>query len=67
MEQNKDCTYCPVGGCGFVGYAYVPYQQLENVFSAEEALANATLFPELVLTIAEYGKVGKQTGGVTND
>ena len=51
MEMNNNC------GC--LGYGYVPVQQLATVFNAEEALENGSLFPELVLTIEEYGKVCK--------
>ena len=50
--------------CGCIGYGYVPIQELKDVFSAEDALKNGSLFPELVLTIEEYGKVCKQTGGI---
>ena len=45
--------------CGCVGYGYVPVQQLNTVYSAEDALENGSVFPELVLTIEEYGKVCK--------
>ena len=45
--------------CGCVGYGYVPPQQLTTVFCAEDALKNGSVFPELVLTIEEYGKVCK--------
>lgn len=51
MEMSCDC------GC--VGYGYVPIQQLNTVYSAEDALKQGSLFPELVLTIEEYGKVCK--------
>ena len=51
MEKNETC------GC--VGYGYVPAQQLNTVYSAEDALKNGSVFPELVLTIEEYGKVCK--------
>lgn len=51
MEMHKTC------GC--VGYGYVPLQELETVFCAEEALENGSMFPELVLTIEEYGKTCK--------
>lgn len=51
MEMHKNC------GC--VGYGYVPLQVLETVFGAEEALENGSMFPELVLTIEEYGKTCK--------
>ena len=54
MEQTRDC------GC--IGYGYVPIQQLQNIFSAEDALLHGSLFPELVLTIEEYGKVCKAGG-----
>ena len=45
--------------CGCVGYGYVPVQQLTSVLDAEDALKNGSVFPELVLTIEEYGKVCK--------
>lgn len=48
--------------CGCVGYGYVPVQQLNTVFCAEEALKHGSLFPELVLTIEEYGRVCKGGG-----
>lgn len=48
--------------CGCLGYGYVPVQQLDTVFSAEDALLKASLFPELVLTIEEYGKICKGCG-----
>lgn len=67
MDTYKGINYCPVNGCGCVGYAYVPYQQLNSVYSPEEALANGTVFPELHLTICEYGKVCKATGGAVNE
>ena len=53
------------GSCGCVGYAFVPPQRLDSVFTPAEALQRGTLFPELELTIAEYGKVCKQ-GGMCN-
>ena len=43
------------GGCGRVGYAYVPVQQFGEIYSPEEALRNGTLFRELNLTIDQYG------------
>lgn len=51
MEKNNYC------GC--VGYGYVPVQELVTVLDANDALENGSLFPELVLTIEEYGKVCK--------
>lgn len=43
-----------------VGYAFVPWQQLDNVYTPEKALANGTAFPELNLNINEYGKICKE-------
>lgn len=51
MEKNN--------GCACIGYGYVPIQELNTVYDAECALENGSLFPELVLTIEEYGKVCK--------
>ena len=50
--------------CGCVGYGYVPVQQLKSVYNPAEALANGSVFPELVLSIEEYGKICK-SGGMT--
>ena len=50
--------------CGCVGYGYVPVQKLNTVYGADEALKQGSLFPELVLTIEEYGKVCKGGGKV---
>ncbi|MBP3360750.1 MAG: spore coat associated protein CotJA [Clostridia bacterium] len=49
--------------CGCVGYAYVPMQRLNNTFTTAQSILRGTLFPELELTIDEYGKVCKQGGG----
>lgn len=50
--------------CGCVGYAYVPIQRLTCVYEeAETALSRGTIFPELDLSICEYGSVCKQQGG----
>lgn len=49
-------------GCGCVGYGYVPVQNLNTVYDAKEALCRGSLFPELVLTIEQYGKVCKSEG-----
>lgn len=54
MEMQK--------GCGCLGYGYVPVQQLNTVYNAKEALAAGSLFPELALTIEQYGKVCKSEG-----
>lgn len=36
------------------GYAYVPPQKLDKVYSPNKALKAGTVFPELDLTIDEY-------------
>ena len=64
MAENNQRPSCPLDGCGCVGYAYVPIQYLDTVYSACESLENGTVFPELKLTIDEYGKVCKKTGGI---
>ena len=50
-----------------LAYAYVPYQQLNTVYSPEEGLCVGTVFPELNLSICEYGKICKETGGAANE
>lgn len=50
--------------CGCVGYAYVPIQKLKETYKPAVALDKGTLFPELELSISEYGKVCKATGGI---
>lgn len=52
MELQNSC----------VGYGYVPIQRLNTVYDAKEALCCGSLFPELVLTIEQYGKVCKSEG-----
>ncbi len=37
-----------------VGYAYVPTQKLDKVYSPRVALKAGTIFPELNITIDEY-------------
>ncbi len=48
--------------CPCIGYGFVPYQQLCKTYTPEKSLEAGTLFPELSLTIDEYGKVCKQEG-----
>ena len=36
------------------GYAYVPKQKMEQVYSPSKALKCGTIFPELDITIEEY-------------
>ena len=64
MAENQK-PLCPKDGCGCVGYAYVPIQYLDEVYSVCDALENGTLFPELDLNIKEYGCVCKSTGGIS--
>jgi len=42
-----------------VGYAYVPVQELGELYAPEEALERGTLFPELDLPISVYGPLVK--------
>ena len=37
-----------------VGYAYIPIQKLDKVYSPKNALKAGTIFPELNITIDEY-------------
>ena len=55
--------YCPYPRCGCVGYGYVPVQEMEEMYDACTGLVRGTIFPELDLTMCEYGKVCKQWGG----
>ncbi len=67
MDKDKTFNFCPLNGCGCVGYAYVPYQQLNTVYSPQEGLCAGTVFPELNLSICEYGKICKEIGGAANE
>lgn len=67
MENDKNFNFCPLNGCGCVGYAYVPYQQLNTVYSPTEGLTEGTIFPELNFTMCEYGKLCRETGGAVNE
>ncbi len=64
MEGNPSCAF---PACGCVGYGYVPVQELDEVLTPEKGLCAGTVFPELALTIEEYGKVCHQRGGVMNE
>lgn len=66
-NKEKNFNFCPLDGCGCVGYAYVPYQQLQKVCPPETGLGMGTIFPELSLDICEYGKACKGTGGAANE
>lgn len=37
-----------------LGYAYVPKQRMEKVYSPNKAMRAGTIFPELNITIDEY-------------
>lgn len=60
MSENKPtapcCSYSP---CGCVGYGYVPDQELLCTYDVLTALEKGSLFPELSLSIEEYGKICK--------
>lgn len=69
MENNNNNNACTCPDtcdlyCGCVGYAYVPVQALNMVYDPSTALSQGTVFPELDLSIAEYGKVCKASGGI---
>lgn len=67
MENNTNNNTCADAcdmGCGCVGYAYVPIQTLNMVYDPAKALCQGTIFPELDLSISEYGKVCKASGGI---
>lgn len=61
-ENNACCDFYK--SCGCVGYAYVPVQELYSTYDVSTALTEGTIFPELNLTIEEYGKVCHKTGGL---
>ncbi|MBQ7976047.1 MAG: spore coat associated protein CotJA [Clostridia bacterium] len=54
-ENTTSCTLCKC-----VGYGYVPIQTLGETYAPAKALMQGTIFPELDLTIEEYGKVCKE-------
>ena len=60
MDNIEVCDF----GC--IGYAYVPIQHYDekNIFSPQDALNNASLFPELVITAEQYGKRCTKEGGL---
>ena len=62
-ENNTNCCQTHEN-CGCVGYAYVPIQTLCDTYDVSTALTQGTLFPELDLTIDEYGKVCHRMGGI---
>lgn len=64
MSENNSCSYNP---CGCVGYGYVPEQTFDTSYDACTALEQGSLFPELNLSISEYGKVCKHSGGECNE
>lgn len=50
MEYGKD-KFCQMNR---PGYAFVPVQRLDKVYSPNNALRVGTIFPELNITIEEY-------------
>ncbi|MBR0365486.1 MAG: spore coat associated protein CotJA [Clostridia bacterium] len=67
--ENNNCMACamPDKGCGCVGYAYVPIQELGCVYNVDAAISAGTVFPELSLTIDEYGKICKKWGDTADE
>lgn len=53
MEMNNEMGK-PIYPMKRVGYAYIPVQHLEKVYSPCKALKAGTIFPELDITIEEY-------------
>lgn len=37
-----------------VGYAYIPVQRMDKVYSPNKAMKAGTIFPDLNITISEY-------------
>lgn len=62
-ENNNSSNNCCV--CGCVGYAFVPIQEFSEIYDTSKALNEGTVFPELNLTVNEYGSVCFKTGGLT--
>lgn len=62
-ENNNTIPSCPFTPCGCVGYGYVPKQSLSCIYDVSSALRQGTVFPELDLTIDEYGSVCKVGDG----
>lgn len=50
MEAYKE----PTKPCRRPGYAYVPVQRMEKVYSPGKAIKAGTIFPELNITMEEY-------------
>lgn len=42
--------------CMIPGYAYVPFQRLDDIYDADKALERGTLFPALDIPMSEYGR-----------
>lgn len=56
MENVSQSNYL----CACVGYAFVPIQYLNKQYPVDKALAQGTIFPELDLSISEYGEICKE-------
>ena len=75
MAENNNCmcrkscrnNMIEDRGCGCVGYGYVPVQEMEDVYGTDKAIIRGTVFPELDLSICEYGCVCKQWGGTDDE
>lgn len=68
MSENTGSCGCgnihdsSMPGSLCVGYGYVPWQMMDKVYQPEDGLTQGTVFPELNLSISEYGKVCKSGG-----
>lgn len=51
--ENNNCMNC-------IGYAYIPVQNLNQTNTPENALEQASLFPELTMTINDYGNICRE-------
>ncbi len=60
VENSSNNIVCTL--CRCVGYAYVPVQVLGETYAPTKGLIQGTIFPELDLSINEYGKVCKEGG-----
>lgn len=60
-DESEKCV------CGCVGYGYVPIQELNCTYDDSTALSRGSLFPELDLSIDEYGSICKGMGGCADE
>ena len=53
---NMDLDFTTTNPMPKVGYAFVPMQVFKETYSPDKALIQGTVFPELDISMAEYGK-----------